>query len=867
LDQRSDIYSLGAILYQILTLAPPYTGKSARAILEKVTDGRLVPPSRRAPGRNVPPELEAAVTKAMAPDPESRYQDVAAFRADIEAYLAGGRLAAARYSPWQLAAKWVRRHKPLAIGTAAVAAALLAGGIGIAVAMASARRTAEQEERVNRARTAEDAFARAREDWLAAEEIPFNPAAPEKHFRAHLEPLFEMGRALQGHPSPAPEGWAAEVARRADELRKKAIVVSDWTLAHTLARSVLTWAAATKEESDERVEAVDEAQAEAAREDVERLEAILAKIRAATGEGRSGGLLPGELGEEALRLARSTGNELTGRAIEILEVPDLKLEERLFLVELLGRKGDALTRSGGVSTPELATKALAQALEDADPLRAALTSTWIAAAVRLEARVPGSLTELRELLGAVREKHESPVPMVAQAASRGIDDLDALTQDKPLPPLATSEEAYRRELDELADIWAARARSAGNYTRALLEKARAPLAPEEKAFVLGQLGLHGDKLPPDPAANEIAAIPVLQRCFATAFPERDRGELEPAIAAANALSRLGDGSFSAILYQCRYDSGQHSVFWNRTLLAFGLLAALSKEPRTAADYVERGLARRAQNDLAGAIEDYGAAIRLAPNYAVAYNNRGAARQEQKDLAGAIEDYGAAIRLDPNYAVAYNNRGNARSDQKDLAGAIEDYSTAIRLDPNYAAAYNNRGLARQDQEDLAGAIEDCSTAIRLDPNNAAAYNNRGNARREQKDLARAIEDCSTAIRLDPNYAAAYNNRGAARYDQNDLAGAIEDFSTAIRLDPNFAEAYTNRGNARGNQKDLAGAIEDWSTAIRLDPEHWRAWTNRGIALAKLGRRDEAAESFRRALEVCPPSARETVEGFRRRALGE
>ncbi len=935
IDHRSDVYSLGAILYEILTLEHPLSGSNPHHLLAQVARGELVPPSARAPHRDVPRELEAAVLKAMAHEPARRYQDVASFRADIVAYLAGGQLAAARYSPWQLAAKWVRRHKALAIGTSAVLAALLAGAIGIRVAASRARAAAEEREIAARTRGAEESFARSGESWEAAERIPFNPAAPEAYFRGHLEPLFEMGRSLANHPAP-PDGWAAGLVAHADELIAKAVRVSDWTLALVLARSVLTWGAASEAESQERAQDVTLAQAEAAREDVRRLDAILARIRTATTGEKQGALFPGEPGEQALRLARSTGPELTEHVIGLLVEGDASWTERHLLIELLGRKGDVHTRSRGISAPEFVTLALEETCRDPDPRDADFTSELLAAAVRLESRAPGSLPGIRELLEDARRAHEGRIPMVAAAAERAQADLSRATEEGPLPALATNAEEYRRRLDELADTCAATVRSKGEYTRTLLERAQAPLAPEEKAFVLGQLGLHGDQLPPDPGVPEFAAVPVLRTCFDAAWSDREHGALEPAIAAANALSRLGDGSFSVPLLQRRHESGQTSVFWNRTTLAQALTpiptteepatarglcargrarfeqkdldgaiedfaaairldpdlaeaycgrgivrndqkdvagaigdysAAIRLDPSLAEAYHNRGMARNDQKDVAGAIEDYTTAIRLAPDLIMAYCSRGAARRDQQDVAGAIEDFTAAIRLDPGFAFAYCGRGVARRDQKDLAGAIEDYSAAIRLDPNYAEAYSDRGSARRDQGDLAGAIEDFTTAIRLDPNRAAAYYNRGNVRDDQGDVAGAIEDYSAAIRLAPDYASAYYNRGIARHNQKDLAGAIEDYSSAIRLDPSDAWAYCNRGVARNDQTDFAGAVEDYSAAIRLDPGHWPAWTNRGAALARLGLRDEARESFRRALESCPPAKRAYVEGFRRQVLGE
>ncbi len=110
----SDVYALGAILYEILTRTKPFRGESVAAILEAVRSGALEPPSTRAPAAGVPAELEAVVEKAMALQPAGRYATVVAMRADIEAYLDGRLLSAARYGPLQLLVKYARRHRAIA---------------------------------------------------------------------------------------------------------------------------------------------------------------------------------------------------------------------------------------------------------------------------------------------------------------------------------------------------------------------------------------------------------------------------------------------------------------------------------------------------------------------------------------------------------------------------------------------------------------------------------------------------------------------------------------------------------------------------------------------------------------------------------
>ncbi|NBV85941.1 MAG: hypothetical protein EBS01_06705, partial [Verrucomicrobia bacterium] len=102
LDERSDIYSLGATLYSILTYRPPIEGANLTQILLKLRSGKITPMQpggadasgavqNTNPGslREVPTALQAVTFKAMALDPKERYQTVGELVADLEAYLHG----------------------------------------------------------------------------------------------------------------------------------------------------------------------------------------------------------------------------------------------------------------------------------------------------------------------------------------------------------------------------------------------------------------------------------------------------------------------------------------------------------------------------------------------------------------------------------------------------------------------------------------------------------------------------------------------------------------------------------------------------------------------------------------------------------
>src|SRR3954453_10210659 len=117
-DHRADVYSLGATLYELLTLEPAFDGSDRAQLLRQIAEEEPRPP--RKLDRRIPSELETVTLKAMAKVPEERYQTAQQLADDLRAFLDDRPLKAKPPSLVGRAAKWSRRHRGLLAATAAI---------------------------------------------------------------------------------------------------------------------------------------------------------------------------------------------------------------------------------------------------------------------------------------------------------------------------------------------------------------------------------------------------------------------------------------------------------------------------------------------------------------------------------------------------------------------------------------------------------------------------------------------------------------------------------------------------------------------------------------------------------------------------
>lgn len=266
---------------------------------------------------------------------------------------------------------------------------------------------------------------------------------------------------------------------------------------------------------------------------------------------------------------------------------------------------------------------------------------------------------------------------------------------------------------------------------------------------------------------------------------------------------------------------------------------------------DRGVRLQQEGDNRRAIDEFTGVLRADPNNAEAYAARGLSHYQLGDRDLAYDDYTKSLRIDSDStraAIPYLNRAVVLRERGDADRGLLDVNNAIRLDPKLARAFNTRGNLNYDRRDYDAALNDYNEAIKLDPSYAIGYANRGNLYQQRRDHRRAIEDYSTSLRLDPKNAAALVGRGNAYDAQGDADRAIKDYTDAIRIDGGYTLAFVNRGRVYLNRNDHISALADFSDAVRLDARRATAHQGRGLANEGLGRRKEAVEDLRKALDI-------------------
>jgi tetratricopeptide (TPR) repeat protein len=220
LDERADVFALGAMLYNLIAGAPPYWDRShdSKELVAEVLARPPTPIGALAPA--VPADLRAIVERAMARDPAERYADAAQLAAELARFQAGQLLLSREYSGRDLLVRWIRKHRALVALGGAAAIALAVVGV-VAIRNAVRARDAEHE-----AKTALEVGERRGQRKLCAASGPQLATPWTAEAKGHVQRRFAA--VTGGYGAQAFERVDRELARWSGELATtRELVCSD----------------------------------------------------------------------------------------------------------------------------------------------------------------------------------------------------------------------------------------------------------------------------------------------------------------------------------------------------------------------------------------------------------------------------------------------------------------------------------------------------------------------------------------------------------------------------------------------------------------------------------------------------------------
>jgi tetratricopeptide (TPR) repeat protein/tRNA A-37 threonylcarbamoyl transferase component Bud32 len=784
-DHRTDIYSLGTTLYELLTLQPAYSGNDRQELLRQIAFEEPKPPRRL--NRAIPAELETIVLKAMEKNPAERYATAQDLADDLRRVLNHETIRARRASLVQRARKWTRRHKPAVAGamaTVIVALLVFAGSLGWYLRDRDARLTLiekevevalEDVERLRGegkwpeaatvARRAEGLLVSGGGNQALRERV--KNLATDLEMVARLEEIrLEQASVIDGH-------FAVEAAgpKYAKAFRDYGIDVQ------ALGAAEAAELIGAKSVSAELVGALDDWARFLQWIDREAASHLLAISRAANPSAWRT-----QIGDASRRGDKMALGELTDSA----DVNGLPTQSLILLASVLKSKGmgeravELLRRVQRERPGDFwVNHDLAWELSKLRPPRWDEAIHYYSIAVALRPKSPGAFVNLGHALYHFKRLPEAEVAFRKAIVLKGdyaelYPALGRILCEQGR--LQEAEEACRQAMAVQSDCTSAYV----NLCWFLRRRGKLREAVD--------IGLEGIKL---------------SRKDARIFHN-----LGLALADQGKLSEAADALRQAIALQSK-DGRLHSE----------LCCILVKHGKP--DEAERAGRE---------------AVRLDKDYARAHKNLGDALEAKGLLDQAILEHREAIRLRKDYAEAHHKLAVLLKAKGKLDQAILEYREAIRLNRYDSQAHFNFGNALREKGQLDEAIAEYREAIRLA--RAAIQMGFGDTLRDTRQVDDAIDGWPAPHQVQSVLLDALVNLGATLIRKGQLDEAVGACREAIRVKEDDAEAHCNLGHALREQGRFADALAALKHGHELGLQNPRwpypsaQWVKQGERLVEL-----------------------------------
>ena len=259
-------------------------------------------------------------------------------------------------------------------------------------------------------------------------------------------------------------------------------------------------------------------------------------------------------------------------------------------------------------------------------------------------------------------------------------------------------------------------------------------------------------------------------------------------------------------------------------------------------------------NIAAAVSAFQEVLKADPNFALAqagvgqayflqYRNNG----DAKLLDMAKQATAKALQLDANLASPYITMARMAAMEGQTQLAMQQVQKAITLDPHSAEAYGALAEVYQTDGRTKDALAAAQRAIDLAPDDSRWPVRLGDYLFRAGDLKEAASQFQRGVELSKDNPMAFYDLGVVNMQLGNLGEADANFRESAKL-----EAYVDTYSALANVLELEGKFDDAATlsqkAIELDPRNFRAWGNLGSAYLWGGRREQAMQTYHKAIEL-------------------